>query len=188
MRLTAAAAALLLAGCGGARQPQPATSPSPTEAAPATRAAIGTTSGLTGRTSALTGEITGFHVERTATEIRVQLAADTLFDFDQATLTSAAAENLARTAALVAEGGEGLVQVTGYTDAKGEDAYNLALSRRRAEAVVAWLRARPELAARTFEAIGLGEADPVAPNAGPGGVDDPQGRARNRRVVVAIPR
>jgi len=184
----AAALALLLGGCGS---PQPTAAPTsaavPTSVPQAGRA-IGTTSALTGQTSALTGAISDFQVERTATETRVALAADTLFAFDEATLTPAAESNLTRTAELVEAGGEGTVRVTGFTDAKGEEAYNLDLSRRRAEAVVAWLRARPKLAARSFEAVGLGEAEPVAPNAGPNGVDDPQGRARNRRVVVAIPR
>ena len=149
---------------------------------------IGTVSGLNAETSPLTATTSGFAVERTATETRVALAADTLFAFDQATLTAAAQDNLRRTAALVQEGGAGSVTVTGYTDAKGEDAYNHALSRRRAEAVVTWLKGPGGGAARTFIAVGKGEADPVAPNAAPDGSDDPAGRAQNRRVVVSIPR
>jgi outer membrane protein OmpA-like peptidoglycan-associated protein len=78
--------------------------------------------------------------------------------------------------------------VTGHTDATGEDAYNLDLSRRRAEAVAAWLRARPELGGWTFTVAGKGEAAPVAPNSRPDGSDDPEGRARNRRVEVTIPK
>ena len=185
-----AALALMLGGCDAepTRTPAPAVTPAAAPSAVSSTTAIGTTSALTGRTSALTGTVSGFQVERTETETRVALAADTLFAFDEASLTPAAEANLTRTADLVAAGGEGVVRVVGYTDAKGEDAYNLALSRRRAEAVVAWLRARPALASRSFEAASRGEADPIAPNAGPDGADDPQGRARNRRVVVAIPR
>lgn len=190
----ALAAAAVLAACGEADAP----APQPTQATPTGTAApapapgaprqIGTTSTLTGQTSALTGRISDFMVERSDTETRVQLAADTLFAFDQATLTAAAQANLQRTARLVQEGGAGAVVVIGHTDAKGEDAYNRDLSRRRAEAVVAWLRGQNGLSGRTFEATGRGEAEPIAPNARPDGGDDPEGRARNRRVVVVIPR
>ena len=185
-----------LAACGGESTsgPRPEASSAAAEpvAAPAapftTARQIGTTSTLTAQTSALTGTISDFSVERTDFGTRVQLAADTLFDFDQATLTPAAQANLARTADLVRGGGAGTVTVTGYTDAKGEDAYNLALSRRRAEAVVAWMRTQPDLADRPFAAVGKGEANPVAPNAKADGSDDPDGRARNRRVTVDIPK
>lgn len=44
------------------------------------------------------------------------------------------------------------------------------------------------MADRAFVATGRGEAEPIAPNARPDGTDDPDGRARNRRVVVGIPR
>lgn len=195
MKVSWLSAVLALAGCG-----EQATPPAPREArvtqdavAPATAAspapsAIGTVSGLSGQTSALTGAISDFQVTRTATETRIALAADTLFAFDKADLTPAAEANLARTAGLVAQGGQGAVRVVGHTDAKGDDAYNDALSKRRADAVAAWLRGRPELAGRRFETEGRGKREPVAPNASPGGGDDPQGRARNRRVEVIVPR
>lgn len=184
-------ALLALAGCGDSGSPAVAPSPTPTAAAEAAAPSarpIGTVSALSGRTSALTGKISDFMVERTATETRVQLAADTLFDFDKATLTPAAQANLQRTADLVRQGGAGTVTVIGHSDAKGDDGYNLDLSKRRAEAVVAWLRSQPTIAARVFEAVGRGEAEPIAPNMSPDGSDDPDGRARNRRVVLNIPR
>jgi outer membrane protein OmpA-like peptidoglycan-associated protein len=182
-------AALALAGCDG-KSPAPVPSATPSAVATATAPAqqIGAISGLTGQTSALTGTVSDFVVERTATETRVQLAADTLFDFDKATLSPAAQANLQRTADLVRAGGAGTVTVVGHTDAKGADGYNLDLSTRRAEAVVAWLKGQPDMAARPFAAVGRGEAEPVAPNARADGGDDPEGRAKNRRVVVNIPR
>ncbi len=88
---------------------------------------------------------------------------------------------------MVREGGEGTVTVVGHTDAKGEDAYNFDLSKRRAEAVVDWLKSQSGMA-RIFAAEGRGEVEPIAPNTRPDGNDDPDGRARNRRVVVDIPR
>jgi outer membrane protein OmpA-like peptidoglycan-associated protein len=180
--------ALLLAGCGSQA---PAPAPEPTQSVPAPPAPrerqIGTVSGLSGQTSALTGAVSDFAVERTATETRVLLAADTLFAFDQATLTLEAQANLTRTAEVVRQGGMGEVRVVGYTDAKGDDAYNDRLSRARADAVASWLRQQPELSERAFAAEGRGERDPVAPNATPDGSDDPAGRSKNRRVVVVVP-
>jgi OOP family OmpA-OmpF porin len=70
----------------------------------------------------------------------------------------------------------GLV-VAGHTDAEGGDAHNLALSQRRAAAVIAWLVAHDIDAAR-LEAEGLGETRPVADNA------SAAGRALNRRVEL----
>jgi len=70
------------------------------------------------------------------------------------------------------------VKVRGYTDSINTDAYNLDLSKRRAQAVATWLAAHGVDGARlTVE--GLGEADPVADNA------TVQGRSLNRRVELA---
>jgi len=148
---------------------------------------IGQVSGLGGQVSSLRGAVSDFAVERTDFGTRVQIAADTLFEFDKAVLTPAAQANLQRTAELVRQGGKGTVTITGHTDSKGEDAYNLDLSQRRAEAVTAWLRTQPGMSGRDFAVEGRGEAEPIAPNAKPDGTDDPEGRARNRRVTVDIP-
>ncbi|WP_428393663.1 OmpA family protein [Lichenicoccus sp.] len=71
------------------------------------------------------------------------------------------------------------VAVLGHTDAVGGDAYNMALSRRRAEAVVAALEARGVAASR-LRALGFGKRQPVASDA------TEAGRARNRRVEFLI--
>jgi len=100
-----------------------------------------------------------------------------LFDFDQATLkpqSEAALRELA--AALQADAGLA-VDIEGHTDGAGDDAYNRALSARRAAAVVAWLAANGVAAGR-LNPVGKGEAEPVADNA------TADGRALNRRVEV----
>ena len=118
----------------------------------------------------------------------VDLEADVLFDFDKAVLRPDALPALGKAADLIRTGGAGSIAVFGYTDAKGDDDYNLELSRQRAQAVTDWLLGQPGIKSHAFEVRGKGEADPIAPNARPDGGDDPAGRAKNRRVEIVIPK
>jgi OOP family OmpA-OmpF porin len=67
--------------------------------------------------------------------------------------------------------------VEGHTDSVGDDAYNLKLSQRRADAVRKYLVDKGVPSSR-LEARGFGEAQPVADN------KTADGRAQNRRVVL----
>ena len=71
------------------------------------------------------------------------------------------------------------IVIEGHTDSYGSDETNLALSRRRAEAVSAYL-ATLGVPALRMSAVGYGETQPIANN------DTEQGRARNRRIDVII--
>jgi outer membrane protein OmpA-like peptidoglycan-associated protein len=125
-------------------------------------------------------------VEETPEETSVILAADVLFDYNQAELTPAALERLADLAARLDELGPREVVVGGHTDSDGEDAANQDLSVRRAEAVRAALAA--DLSDEfTFQVDGHGESRPVAPNTDEDGSDNPEGRALNRRVEITFP-
>lgn len=149
-------------------------------------ALTGTVSGLTADVSQLQGMVDALGGEIRDMEIYVALPADTLFEFDKADIRPGAEADLRTLGELIGKT-QGTVQLKGYTDAKGDDAYNLALSERRADAVKNWLTANGVPNAR-LQAIGYGEADPVAPNQKPDGKDDPEGRAKNRRVEAIIPR
>jgi outer membrane protein OmpA-like peptidoglycan-associated protein len=76
--------------------------------------------------------------------------------------------------------GKADIRIEAHTDSQGADAANLALSRKRAEAVRSALAAAGVPAAR-MQAVGKGEAGPVADNA------TASGRARNRRVEISVP-
>lgn len=117
--------------------------------------------------------------------VTIDLAGDVLFEFDSAELTPQAAAVVAAAATVVRGTAKGPVTVTGHTDAKGSDAYNDDLSMRRAQAVAAALQASTG-GAISFQAAGKGEHQPVAPNANPDGSDNPDGRARNRRVTLTF--
>lgn len=68
------------------------------------------------------------------------------------------------------------VKILGHTDADGQDAANLDLSKRRAASVKAELAKSFGVNADRLETDGMGESQPVAPN------DTPVNKALNRRV------
>ena len=71
------------------------------------------------------------------------------------------------------------VRIEGYTDERASEAHNLELSQERAEAVKRILVGLG-IAEGRLDTVGLGEADPIAPN------DTPEGRALNRRVELDV--
>ena len=127
--------------------------------------------------------LTELKARRTEGTIVLDLPTDVLFDFDKAVIRADAAPALAKAAEVLKSYPTAKVSIGGHTDAKGEDAYNDALSLRRAKVVADRLSAP---AGRPLEAEGFGERRPVAPNAHPDGTDDPEGRQRNRRVEIRI--
>jgi flagellar motor protein MotB len=68
------------------------------------------------------------------------------------------------------------VKIVGHTDADGDDAKNLDLSKRRAAAVKEELSKSFGVSAANLETDGKGESQPLAPN------DVPANKAKNRRV------
>jgi outer membrane protein OmpA-like peptidoglycan-associated protein len=72
------------------------------------------------------------------------------------------------------------IVVAGATDGSGTASYNIALSKRRAEAVVSLLRANG-LAGNQISSVGYGSNHPVADE---NGRDPLEARARNRRVEI----
>lgn len=119
-------------------------------------------------------------------EIQVELSSDVLFDFDKADIKPEAENELKKLALIIREKRKGDVLIYGHTDAKGSDVYNQKLSERRAGAVKSWLAEKGGVASGVIKTKGLGETQPVAPNAHPDGSDNPEGRAKNRRVEVVI--
>ncbi len=70
------------------------------------------------------------------------------------------------------------IVVEGYTDSRGRDADNLALSQGRAQSVRDYLVQQQKLEFDRIKSSGYGEANPVADNS------SAAGRAKNRRVEV----
>lgn len=100
------------------------------------------------------------------------------FDFGKATIRSKSYTTLNRVAALLIEKNFSL-KLAGHTDSKGSDAFNLRLSKDRAEAVKAYLVSQGANASR-IEAIGYGESQPIVTN------NTEKGRQQNRRVEFTL--
>jgi OOP family OmpA-OmpF porin len=99
------------------------------------------------------------------------------FDHDKSELGPNAGSILDETVTALQRCPEKRVRLDAYTDSAGSDAYNQALSQRRADSVRAYLVQHGVAAAR-IDARGLGESNPVASN------DTAEGRAQNRRVEL----
>ena len=142
-------------------------------------AAAGTTLGLEGALKDLNAKVTG-------AEIRIDLSADVLFDFDQSAIKKEAEPSLQKLATVIQANPGATVAIDGHTDGRGADDYNQKLSEARAASVKQWLVANAKVNASAISTRGLGRTRPIAPNAKPDGTDDPQGRARNRRVEIVV--
>jgi len=109
----------------------------------------------------------------------ITLSGSVLFASDKAALLPEAKTRLGQVTAALLETKERRLDVQGYTDSQGKDAYNIDLSQRRADAVRMYLVSQgypPDL----IVAHGAGKSLPVADNA------TAEGRANNRRVEIVI--
>ncbi|MEO7672554.1 MAG: OmpA family protein [Pyrinomonadaceae bacterium] len=138
------------------------------------------------RVEDLGGKVQDLLVKETSQEIRIELAADVLFDFDKADILPKAQDALKQAAVIIRDKAKGTVRVEGHTDAKGFDAYNQKLSERRAAAVKAWFADKEGIKNVEFSTAGFGAKRPKVPNAKPDGSDDPDGRQKNRRVEIIL--
>ena len=144
--------------------------------------------GAGGTIKAWVGDVQGALKDLGATvkgrEIKINLAADVLFDFDKWELRPEAGPALDKLVAVLQAYPKAAVLIEGHTDGKGNDQYNQKLSERRAESVRGWLAAQGVGAAMSTR--GWGKSRPVAPNTKPSGADDPEGRQKNRRVEITL--
>jgi len=104
---------------------------------------------------------------------------DVLFDTGQATLKPGADLAINRLATYLSSNPHTKVLIEGHTDSRGSDAYNEALSERRAHAVATALQSRG-IPADQVQIAGRGKGYPVASN------DTPEGRQQNRRVEIVF--
>lgn len=92
---------------------------------------------------------------------KVTFAADSLFGFDQSSVTPSGKQELDKFAADLKTVNYDVITVTGHTDRIGAPAYNQKLSERRAQAVSAYLVETSGVPASKIVARGVDGAEPV---------------------------
>src|SRR6185437_9449539 len=102
------------------------------------------------------------------------------FDFDKYNLTPDARRVIEAAAQSYKATGSARIDVSGYTDLAGTQAYNLRLSQRRADAVAAYLE-KQGVPKSALDVKWFGKEHPRVPT--PDGVREPQ----NRRVEIVMP-
>jgi len=101
------------------------------------------------------------------------------FAFDSAALTGPAKENLDAVAEIFIEFPDTDLLIEGHTDSVGDDAYNMKLSKRRANSVVDYLKSKG-VAGNRFSVESFGETRPRFNN------DTKENQAKNRRVEIGV--
>lgn len=101
------------------------------------------------------------------------------FELDKAVIPDANKPFLDRAAKLITDTPDMQLTITGNTDSLASDAYNLELSRERAESVKQYLVSKGVDASKLITK-GAGESNPIADNS------TDQGRFRNRRIGFTV--
>ena len=102
-----------------------------------------------------------------------------LFDPSSATITADTLPIVDDIADVLKKCADLRIQIAGFTDSQGREEMNQQLSQERAGAVLVALRQR-RIPVSSFEAVGFGEADPIATN------DTEDGREANRRIEFSL--
>jgi len=119
-------------------------------------------------------------VAQNGDRIVISLCDAVLFDFDHSELKPAAITVLGQVKTAILDQYRGSkISIEGHTDDRGTEAYNQALSERRADAVAQWLVGQGIDSSRVAPK-GFGKRRPKNSN------DNEEYRARNRRVEIAL--
>ena len=122
---------------------------------------------------------TGVDVIRSGDDLILRMPSGITFPVDSSTIQPQFQSTLNQVAQTLATYNQTYIDVLGHTDSTGSDAYNQALSERRAQAVANYLSSRGVASAR-MGVRGFGESAPIASNA------TEAGRAQNRRVEIKV--
>lgn len=101
------------------------------------------------------------------------------FEVDEAVIPDVNKAFLDRAAKIMAEVPDMNLVIIGHTDSQASDAYNMELSRERADSVKAYLVSQG-IDESKLSTKGMGETDPIADNS------TEQGRFRNRRIEFMV--
>jgi len=122
---------------------------------------------------------TGAEVTRDGDALLVNFPSSLTFAVDSATIRPEFYSAMDNVSATLNRYPQSYLDIVGHTDSTGSDAYNQALSERRAGSVSNHFRSRGVVPER-MAAYGVGETQPVASN------NTAEGRQQNRRVELKI--
>jgi OmpA-OmpF porin, OOP family len=127
------------------------------------------------------------NAERSVGDLRTSLdnfalqnTASVRFKFDSYELTPEALESLDQLATQIKDRDNFILEIEGFADWIGNDAYNNQLTQRRANSVRRYLAEHHNIALFRMHILGFGEIRPVADN------KTREGRAENRRVEIRL--
>ena len=122
---------------------------------------------------------TGVSVTRIGDNITLNMPGNVTFATDSSDLRPAFFDVLNSVGKVLKEFDQTVVEVAGHTDSTGPEAYNQALSERRATAVSQYFESR-NISGQRLITVGMGEMHPVADNG------SAEGRQANRRVEITM--
>lgn len=134
----------------------------------------------TGEGGSRTDSTTVNVIPRPATAPIDRLTLHVNFDFDKSQIRKSDVEDLQKAVTFVKKYPGCKISVQGYTDSRGTEAYNQALSERRAAAVRKYLLDNGATDADKITSVGYGKSNPIGDNA------TAKGRFENRRVEILI--
>ena len=111
--------------------------------------------------------------------LRLRLSNSILFNQGSAALTAQGTAKVSEVADIMRQDADSHTIVKAYASEEGTEEANLALSKRRADAVRDILIAN-RVAPSRITSLGMGESNPVAPN------DTETGRVQSRRVEIEV--
>lgn len=138
----------------------------------------------------LTEEVTnkGFQADLVMDRIELEkriVLENIYYGFDSASIRTDAAIELDKLVRFLRDNPQIKIELGSHTDSKGNDNYNLSLSRRRAESAVNYIISQGIVKDR-IRAKGYGETQPIASNTNADGSDNPEGRQKNRRTEIKV--
>src|ERR1700720_480248 len=117
---------------------------------------------IVGMTSGIQGVLRDLKAKVSEHEVKIELDADVLFDFDKYNLRPEAADSLRKVGEVAKSYANSPVLIEGHTDSKGSPPYNMKLSENRAVSVKNWLVQNAGVSASRITTRGFGETKPIA--------------------------
>lgn len=183
-RHVGAALLLISLGLGACKKKQVVVAPVPT--APTTAPAIDDAAARRAREAFVRDSIARANAAAAASagaaeaaNLRAILEAPVLFEYDASDVTDAARASLDAKLPILRTNSAIRIRISGHTDARGSDEYNLALGLRRAASTRKYLSDRG-IAVTRIDIVSFGEERPAATG------DDDTAFAKNRRAEFEI--